>query len=234
VRVSAAPLTPARWTSLLLILVCCGLGAWLFGSDTFYVYATQVEGNQIVTRDQVVAASRLAGMSIFFVRPGAVATELKKLPYVLNAQVTCVLPNRVLIRLIERQPAVTWQVGDARYAVDRDGIVLPTPPPSDTLTIQVLADRPPQFGEKVNASAIATAKAIQKLRPEATGLVYAADHGVGLVTAQGWTVYLGDDPARLADQLALLDRLAPQLQTRASRIDYLDLRFLASPYLKEK
>jgi cell division septal protein FtsQ len=231
---SAAPLTPARWISALLVLACIGLGAWLFASDAFYVYATEVEGNQLITRDQVVTTSRLEGMNIFFVRPDAVAAELKKLPYVLAAQVKCGLPNRVHIRLTERQPAVTWQVGDARYAVDREGVVLPTPPLSDTLAIRVLSGNPPQFGDKVDASAIAMVQAIQKLRPDATGLVYTADHGVGLETSQGWTVYLGEDPAQLADQLSLLDRLAPELQTPASRIDYLDLRFPASPYLKEK
>jgi cell division septal protein FtsQ len=232
--VNTMPLTTARWISLLIVLICCGLGVWLFISDTFRVYATEIVGNQIVARDQVIASSRLEGKNIFLVQPKAVATELKKLPYVLDAQVASELPNRVLVKLTERQPSLTWQVGDTKLAVDHDGGILPTPPLSNVFTIRVLTGGVPHFGEKVDPGAITTAEAIRRLKPDLTGLVYATDHGVGLITPEGWTAYLGNDPARITDQLELLDRLIGQLQTRASKIDFLDLRFPDSPFLKEK
>jgi len=144
------------------------------------------------------------------------------------------LPNRVLIRVTEREAAITLQSGDARYAVDSEGLVIPAPPMTSAKVSPVQVSQMLHPGEKMDPGAVATAHAIREIRPDVTGLVYTPERGVGLVTSQGLTVYLGTDPALLAEQLSLLDRLAPQLEARASQIEFLDLRFPGQPYIKEK
>ena len=87
----------------------------LFATEAFYVYEARVAGNQLVPAEEIYQNSDLEDMSIFWINPAQVEATLVSLPNIKEARVHCGLPNRVTVKVVERQPQVIWQQGEKRY-----------------------------------------------------------------------------------------------------------------------
>ncbi len=68
------------------------------------------------------------GQPILALDPDAAKARLEELPWVAQASVERLLPDRVEVRLIERQPLALWQREGRFDLIDSDGIVIPQDP----------------------------------------------------------------------------------------------------------
>jgi len=138
---AVAPGTPARrgahlgdrlhavWATgqlaALLLALACGVAIAVFlGSDLLTIRRIDLVGATLTTPQQIAEAGDVHGHNIFTVDTQAVAERLTALPTVGEAQVRSELPDRLVVRLVERQPAALWQAGDAHFLVDQSGFVM--------------------------------------------------------------------------------------------------------------
>ena len=110
-----------RLAALLSALVLVATLAYLLNGAAFTVRQLDVAGATATGAQQVAAASGVIGHSIFTVDPQVVADRLAALPTVREAQVWAELPDRLVVRIVERQPLLVWEVNGVRSLVDLEG-----------------------------------------------------------------------------------------------------------------
>ena len=216
-----------------LLLAILGWAAYaLFDSPNFYVYGVEVQGNSVVTPDEVYAASRLEGMSVFWVDPAVVAERVATLPNVKSAQAKVRLPAYVTIAIEERTPELVWQTGDAHWWVDAEGTIVP--PRADlpgALTIVDKDAQPVSPGQRLDPSILATARSLRRLLPELPMMDYSPATGISFTTREGWPVYLGDSQ-NMDAKLTILVALRNDLLARGVSPEFVDVRFVERPFYK--
>jgi cell division protein FtsQ len=108
-------------------LLSVGLGVMLVAftmSDDFQVDNVMIRGNSIAYADSVVEQSDAIGQPMFRVNTNEIADSVARHPVVESAQVRVVLPDRVIVEIREREPAIVWQTGDRAVLIDEHGWVM--------------------------------------------------------------------------------------------------------------
>ncbi|MBQ3258706.1 MAG: FtsQ-type POTRA domain-containing protein [Oscillospiraceae bacterium] len=102
------------------ILVCISVVVAM--SIFFRVSTVEVEGNQDYTDEEIVAATGIdAGDNLFFLnRIGAVSRMMARLPYIQEATVSRVLPDKVVINVRESNAIATVQSETSAWMIDRN------------------------------------------------------------------------------------------------------------------
>ena len=91
---------------------------------------TPASGDQAqVSRSEILSVfGQDIGRNIFFVPLAERRRELEAIPWVRQATVMRILPNRIFVSLAERTPIAFARVGDTVELVDADGVLLPISP----------------------------------------------------------------------------------------------------------
>jgi cell division septal protein FtsQ len=94
----------------------------------------QLTANHFVTREDVAAALGLPlrgsngfGLKVLRLSLEDVRTKVEAIPWVHSATLTRILPNRLVIRVVERQPVAYANVGGHVSLVDGEGVFLDKP-----------------------------------------------------------------------------------------------------------
>jgi len=215
-----------------LLLALGGLTYQLFATEAFYVYEARVVGNQLVPAEEIYQNSGLEEMSIFWINAAQVEATIVSLPNIKEAKVHCGLPNRVTIKVVERQPQIIWQQGEKRYWVDEEGTVLPARGElTEATVIMDLDERPVQPGDRVDPQVIAGAQKLRSLLPELTTIQYASHTGISFQSEQGWPIYLGQG-VDIEQKVAIMKALLQETTAKGIHPQFIDLRFKGSPYYK--
>lgn len=218
--------------SLLLLAALGWLVAWLLTADEFFVDGLTLRGNEVVSAEEIYRQSRLDGMNIFLVNTGWLEEAIAQIPAVKAARVRCRLPNRVIVEVEERRAEIVWQVGEARYLVDAEGMVLPAKgEPDRALIIEDLEARPVRPGDRVDPEAIEAAHRLSSLLPEVRVFEYSRAEGMSFTNERGWRVRLGmsDD---LEAKVATLKALSQRIIEKGIHVELIDLRFKGSSYYR--
>ncbi len=231
--------TSARWQSGLsrliaaLLLALLGWAGYaIFVSSNFYVYGAEVQGNTVVTPEEVYAVSELEGVSAFWVDPAAVASRVETLPNVRAAQVKVRLPARVIITVEERTPEFIWQTGENRWWVDADGVIVP--PRAELAEVLTIIDTQAEIvspGQALDPTIIEAAESLRRLLPELLVLNYSRATGISFTTREGWPIYLGDGQDMDA-KLTILVNLRQDLLARGVSPQFIDVRFVDKPFYR--
>jgi len=118
------------WRVAFVALAVAGLVAaagWvLFGSSLLVVRSVTVSGTHLVPRSEVLAASGVVpGTPLIRVNTARAAARIEKISQVSSAQVTRSWPNRLVIVVRERTPALVLPAYGGGYDIaDADGVVL--------------------------------------------------------------------------------------------------------------
>ena len=227
-------LTPARMASLLLVATGLALTLFLLAANGFYVYSAEIQGNRLVSQQDLYARSGVDGQNVFTIRPDAAERRLRDVPFIKSARVSLGLPARVSIQVEERAPVALWQVGGAVYGVAEDGTVLPSDgAPADAPLVQAEGN-PLPLGAKLEPGWIALARHLRALVPDAKGVIFSTERGVGIVTAQGWPAYFGSEDDATAARLTVLASLTAELKQQKVEPELIDLRYATRPYYRLK
>jgi cell division septal protein FtsQ len=223
-----SPLRP-RVVSFLLALALLATLAYVFLSDTYYVYEVSVSGNVLLSAEEVFQQTAMQGYSIFFIDPKVAEQRITMLPDVRQAKVTVSLPRQMVIEVREREARVVWQSGEVRYGVDEEGLTVSLQ--GDTQPAIVVTDLDAtslQLGDRVDLAAVAAAEIYHSLLPQVSQFQYSRELGLSYQNEQGWRVYLGDgEGAGL--KVAIVDALVERLANQAETVEYIDVRFPESP-----
>jgi cell division septal protein FtsQ len=218
-----------RVGSLLLALASLAALAYLFLSDSYYVFEVTLHGNSLVTTEEVFQRSEVEGYSIFFIDPVAIEERIRAIPDVREATVQVSLPNVMVIDVQERQARAVWQTGDDRYGVDDEGTAVSLREGAEpSIVIRDLDSTPLELGARVNLEALTAAETFQSLLPSVTDFDYSREHGISYLDHHGWRVYLGSEQGAEL-KVAVLDALVNQLESQAAAVELIDVRFPESP-----
>lgn len=112
-------------TLFLLILLGLALGIVIFLTPWFHINEIQVSGNSQVSREELIYTSGIyTGNNIFKVNLGQVKSSLEQMPYIEQAEVKRILPDKISIVVTESHQAACILYLD-RYAIlDENGEVL--------------------------------------------------------------------------------------------------------------
>ena len=221
IRRASAGLTRARSLALLAIILS-SLALYGANASTAFTYRRlQVVGASLTPESTVRRELGLTdAANLFRLTTDGMADRLRDLPTVADASIEVVLPDTLRVRLVERQPIVIWQVGDARFLVDADRFVLGTADPTSDLPVIVDRRIPagygldlesrggpdvvglariPRIGDILDAVDFDAATRLASLRPVDVGSGAAAlhvtiddEHGFSLDTGPtGWTAIFG-------------------------------------------
>lgn len=132
-----------------LVMILSLLGIWgLAASPAFAYRELRIDGGERTLTQRSAVEAAVAGVggasNVFLIRTDRIAEALDRLPAVASADVAVGLPGTLQVRLDERTPVVAWVVGDRRFAVDADGLILaafPTALPGPTASLVEVDDR---------------------------------------------------------------------------------------------
>jgi len=216
----------------LLLLAFLGLiMGRFFTSYTFYVYQAEVRGSQFIDPQEIYHVSGVHELSIFWINPEKVEHAiLSGLQSIKEAMVTCRLPNRVTIDVVERQVKVVWEWRGNHYGVDEHGAMLPLEGVWEgMLHIQDLSPLPPEVRGRIDPEVIRSALELAKLLSEAVVLQYSDDRGLSF-HQDGHLIYLGSGD--VAEKLKIVNALRQDLASDGIQPQYVDVRILESPCYK--
>jgi cell division septal protein FtsQ len=219
-----------RVVSFLFALGLLGTLAYLFLSDTYYVYGVTVSGNTLLSAEEVFQQTGMQGYSIFFIDPKAAEQRITTLPDVRQAKVTVGLPNQMVIKVQEREARVVWQTGEVRYGVDDEGLTVSLPGGTQPeIVVNDVDNTSLQLGDRVDLAAVAAAETYHSLLSPVSQFRYSRDRGLSYQNEHGWPVYLGDgEGAEL--KVAIVDALVERLANEGQTVEYIDVRFPESPF----
>jgi cell division protein FtsQ len=184
----------APWLAALTALALAGLVGWVvYGTSLLGVRAVRVQGNSLVTADQVRAAARVPdGAALASLNLGAVAARVRQLAPVRAAKVTRDWPSTVVIAVTERVPVAVLRRPDRRYdLIDAAAVVFATVPARGRLPVLQLATPSPSDATTVAALEV-LASLTQPLRDQLVTLVATAPTRIRLELAGAREIIWGD------------------------------------------
>ncbi|HTT52944.1 MAG TPA: FtsQ-type POTRA domain-containing protein [Streptosporangiaceae bacterium] len=124
-----ADLSNQRWRAaffaLMAVAIVAGAGWALLESRFFVVRGVAVTGTHLVAPAEVRSAADIpAGLPLIRVNTTAVAHRVEQIPQVQSTQVSREWPDRVLISVTERTPALAVPSGHDFELIDKDGVVV--------------------------------------------------------------------------------------------------------------
>ncbi len=206
----------------------------LYLSPVFRVQEVQVAGASQVDAARVRELASLNGDSMLHLETAGAVEQIKFLPLVKDVHIERRWPNTVRIVVTERQPWGFWQVGDTRYVIDSEGVVLADMPPADGAP--VIKDRNPVRlvpGDRVDLDAVRLTRTLIErvstaLALNITSFEYSVAQGLALVTDAGYRVIVGDSQD-VDYKLAVWKAMEDQLGRDSMPGHVLDLRFRDRP-----
>jgi cell division protein FtsQ len=118
-----------------VIVGCGGLSAWAYGygmtSWRFRIQssdAVEIQGVKNASRAHVMeVAGADIGRNVFFVPLDERKKQLEQIPWVQEATVMRLLPNRIAVTIHERTPVAFAQIGSRISLIDANGVVMGLP-----------------------------------------------------------------------------------------------------------
>ncbi len=232
-----------RWrrsaVALAIVGAIIGMVA-MYWSPLVRVQEIQIAGTDNLDAFQTAQLAALGGQSMLLrLDLERAEASIEALPLVKSVEATKRWPHTVHIQITERPPWGYWQVGDATYVIDVEGVVLPDLPdvrPAEGAPViedlsSAIVLRP---GDRVDSDIVALVLATLERAPEALGisnLEYSPEVGLSLTTESGYRVVLGDSQ-NVDYKLAVWQALGQELGPDAMVGRTLDLRFQDRPSLQ--
>jgi cell division protein FtsQ len=154
-------------------------------SDDFQVDNVVIRGNSIAYADAVVEHSGALGRPVFQINTHEVAESVARHPVVDSARVSVELPDRVVVNVVEREPAIVWQTGNQAVLIDHHGWVLAEGESDELPWVVELNGTLPSPGSHIDPGKVAAARYLTEELGDRGLLEY--DEGAG------FQVYLDDD-----------------------------------------
>lgn len=223
------------WSRLAALALLAGLVAalaFLFLDDRLYVTSAEVSGLTYSDQEAVIRAADVQDYSLFWVNTRAAQQRVEGLPYVRRAAVRPILPDRVHIQVVEREPVAIWRHNGEDLWVDAEGVTMPVA--SQIASLPVLEDLDGSSREKtgyVDATLIAGVRQISRTLPDVQQLAYDRKHGLHFREESGTMVYLGE-PHRLAERIKELSILRSSLARQGQVAAEINLRYEGGYYYR--
>ncbi len=235
-RVAGSWIASGRIASVIVFVMAFGGLVYTLTNARFTIQDVQVSGAQVLRADEVITLADARNESIWYVDTDTIIERLRSNAYIEEASARVMLPDRLLLTIVERRPEVRWSSGGAQYVVDSKGRVLgseATGTLTNTLVIQDQSQRVLQPNDYVDTDAVALAQVLALKLPGEYNLQPASinwdfDRGVYVQTADQRTIIFGRGD-RLDEKLTVLGTVLSD----GTAFTFLDLR-PKTPYYRNE
>lgn len=148
--------TIAFLVSILFVLTLCGIYIFVSHSPRFNLTQIDIEGNQKVSEEEILEKARMKlGTNIFRTDLGRIEDQIREDKRIKDVGVRRKLPNRVLIEVEEKKPALWMNLPDGLYGLSQDQEIIPLeeedfdgdfPVVTDLASLSVLGERDKSAG----------------------------------------------------------------------------------------
>ncbi|NLW45541.1 MAG: FtsQ-type POTRA domain-containing protein [Syntrophomonadaceae bacterium] len=214
-------------------------------SSVFFIEDIEVTGNHIVPTQEIIALSGInTGQNIFKFKTEASQKAIEVIPYVRQAEVKRIFPNRVRISVVEREAWAYVIHNGGVLVIDNEGVCLDKLEmmgETDLLVISIagIEERVVE-GQKVNPNAVELIRYISQALPddlmqEVSEFHYSSTGQVTVFTLDGTEVRLGGKE-RMDEKISYWRRVIKKQkeEDNHSGFEYIDLRFKGQPVIQEK
>lgn len=207
----------------------------LYLSPVARVDNVEVVGASQLDPAEVEALASLEGDSMLRVDLAGAEERIRYLPALKSVRIEREWPRTVRIVLEERQPWAFWEVGDKRYVIDAEGIVLGDISPAEGAPSVKDLTNPVRLvpGDRVDTDAVNLTRLLTQRVPEVlalnpAGFEYSNDKGLSLTADDGYRVVIGDSQ-NIEYKLAVWKTIEEKLGRGGMSGHVLDLRFEDRP-----
>lgn len=124
IRRASAGLSPVRAGAALAMLVSAGAIYGVGASAAFGFKTLELDGDRYTIADDVRALVGVAGgANLFLVPTDVIEARIARLPTVAGVDVEVSLPATIRVALRDREPVMTWRVGERAFLVDGSGML---------------------------------------------------------------------------------------------------------------
>ncbi|MFZ5965845.1 MAG: cell division protein FtsQ/DivIB [Bacillota bacterium] len=110
---------------IIMVLLCAVFFIIFFKTDFFDVKHINVEGNVFLSNEEVIIDSGITlGNNIFKEKIKMIEDNLLKNPYIKSVELNRKLPNKIVIKIVERKEAAAIPFMGVYIYIDREGMVL--------------------------------------------------------------------------------------------------------------
>ena len=235
---TARRLRRIRWRrtgAIMSIVALIAAAIALYFSPLLRVHNVEVVGAEHFDPQQIAELASFQGDSMLRLDTPPAEESIEFLPLVKSVQIERHWPQTVRIVVTERTAWAFWQVGDAQYVIDDEGVVLPdAQPPQGSPAIKDLTN-PVRLvpGDHVDLDAVLLTRTLLQRVPEALALnisafEYSTEKGLALLTDAGYRVVVGDSQ-NMDYKLGVWKAIEGYLGRESMSGHVLDLRFQDRP-----
>ncbi|MGI6514092.1 MAG: FtsQ-type POTRA domain-containing protein [Syntrophomonadaceae bacterium] len=233
---------------IMFLALCLAVVAgfyYFLHSSVFFIEDIEVTGNHIVPTQDIIALSGIhTGQNIFEFKTEASQKAVEVIPYVRQAVIKRIFPNRVQISVVERESWAYVIHDGGVLVIDNEGVCLDKLEmmgETDLLVVSIAGMEDTVVeGQKVNENAIELIRFLSDALPddlmqEVSEFHYSAPGQVIVFTLDGTEVRLGDRE-RLDEKISYWRRVIKKQKEEDdhSGLEYIDLRFKGQPVIQEK
>lgn len=195
------------------------------GKAGFMLKRAEITGNaRVSTLDIYNVAFDQDSMAMPLIDLAGTRARLLEFGWIRDVQVSRRLPDTLVIRVSEREPAAIWQNNRQLSLIDAEGVVL------EPVRLEAMPDLPLLIGPSANRHVAALGALLDlapRLRPQVAGATWVGQRRWDIRFQSGEVLTLpeGDEAARRAIQrFAMMDQQDPLLGRGFARIDMRDPR----------
>ena len=246
-----------RLSSFLIAIISLVAVIGLKNSSIFRINQVDLIGAIRVPPEEVLAKINVANLSIVEIQPRDLESQVLSTFHDLkSARVSVGLPAAITMDVVERVPAVLWDMEDVdEFWIDEEGYRFPVrgeaslpvyvkaedfPPAPLTVDLEVtnliddLLDKtqPEEINPDVDPEFVTAVLSLKSMMPTDSTLLYSSRYGLGWQDTRGWKVYFGTNTAHIDQKLAQYSVIIEELQARKIQPVLISLEFLRAPFYR--
>ena len=246
-----------RLSSFLIAVISLVAVIGLKSSSIFKINQVDLVGALRVPPEEVLAKINVANLSIVEVQPVDLETQVLSAFHDLkSAKVTVGLPAAITMDIVERVPAVLWDMEDVdEFWIDEEGYRFPVrgeatlpvyvkaedfPPVPLTAALEetneidplLVEALPQEISPDVDPEFVRAVLSLRTMMPADSTLLYSSRYGLGWQDTRGWKVYFGTNTAHIDQKLAQYSVIIEELQARRIQPVLISLEFLRAPFYR--
>jgi len=226
------------------VVLCAGMGfvvskasRWALGDEQFPLSRLTVAGNRLLTEDEVLELTGLdLGTNLLSIDIADVEEAVEGSPRVERARAARVLPDEIVVRLDERDPAAIVATGGGAWIeVTEDGLVLPSVERTSSVDVPLITGAVGAFDPDA-AAASAEVVAVLEILGEAMRVspaLWMEISEVRIAPGSGLVIYTVADGAEIRVGSGALDSrglrrlwmVLEDLRRRGGEVESMDLGF---------
>jgi len=225
-----------RVTFSVFALLILGVGGWMLArSSLFALEGIEVTGTKLLTPAEVLQASGLhQGQSMLGLHTDGVRARVARLSLVRSVSVVRVPTSKIRITVIERAAAFVLETAEARWYLDRDGMLLDNADPAESSLPAFRLDGTlgADTGDRVRTPALAEGMLLWQALPSSlrsgSVIIDASDTAGLTLLRSGMEIRFGSAD-RLAQKLEAVRLVLDRVHRTGGHLVMLDVRSPARP-----